>query len=91
MEIIGRLGYNAENDRYGLLIMDLWKIKGFHCGTSLDVWDNESDTWIPTKMAMHYQAPSFPKKRNDGWYLMGTNYSGQQLEGLRVRVKTYEE
>ena len=27
----GRLGYNCENRRYGLLSMDLWIDTGFHC------------------------------------------------------------
>lgn len=40
--IKGILGYNEENDRYGLLVMDLWKVKGFHCGETLEVWDNEN-------------------------------------------------
>ena len=30
--IMGRLGYNSENDRYGLLVSDLWEHDGFHCG-----------------------------------------------------------
>lgn len=28
----GRLGYNSVNDRYGLLVSDLWVHSGFHCG-----------------------------------------------------------
>ncbi len=82
----GIMGYNSSNDRYGLLVSDLWEIDGFHCGDTLEVWDYEQEQWIPTRMEMHYQAPSFPKKRNDGWYLVGTEYSGQALEGLRIRV-----
>ena len=82
----GRMGYNSDNDRYGLLVMDLWEIEGFHCGDTLEVWDSEAEKWIPTRMEMHYQAPSFPKKRNDGWYLIGTPYSGTALEGLKVRI-----
>lgn len=35
--IIGRLGYNSENDRYGLLVSDLWEHEGFHCGDVLEV------------------------------------------------------
>ena len=31
----GRLGYNYENGRYGLLSMDLWIDTGFHCGIAL--------------------------------------------------------
>ena len=82
----GRMGYNSHNDRYGLLISDLWEIEGFHCGDTLEVWDSDKEQWIPTRMEMYYQPPSFPKKRNDGWYLVGTEYSGTSLEGLIVRV-----
>lgn len=83
----GILGYNSQNDRYGLLAMDLCEIEGFHCGDTLDVWDSEKQQWIPTRMEMHcHQAPSFPPKRNDGWYLVGTPYSGAALEGLKVKV-----
>lgn len=84
--IKGILGYNSQNDRYGLLVMDLWEIEGFHCGQTLEVWDSDKEQWIPTRMEMHYyQAPSFPKKRN-GWYLIDTPYSGTALEGLTVRI-----
>ena len=83
--IKGILGYNNQNDRYGLLVMDLWEIEGFHCGQTLEVWDSDKEQWIPTRMEMHYQAPSFPKKR-DGWYLVDTSYSGTALEGLTVRI-----
>lgn len=31
-KVQGRLGYNAENKRYGLLVSDLWENSGFHCG-----------------------------------------------------------
>ena len=30
-KIEGRLGYNSENGRYGLLVSDLWEHTGFHC------------------------------------------------------------
>ncbi len=33
----GRLGYNCENGRYGLLSMDLWIDTGFHCGECMEV------------------------------------------------------
>ena len=84
--ITGILSYNSQNDRYGLLVSDLWEIEGFHCGDTLEVWNSDKEQWIATRMEMHYQAPSFPKKRNDGWYLVGTPFSGQDLEGLTVRV-----
>ena len=86
--MIGILGYNSSNDRYGLLVSDLWEIEGFHCGQTLEVWDGDKEQWISTRMEMHYQpsAFQFPPQRNDGWYLVGTEYSGTDLEGLRVRV-----
>lgn len=52
--IIGRMGYNSQNDRYGLLVMDLWEIEGFHCGDTLEVWNSEKEQWIPTRMEMHW-------------------------------------
>lgn len=83
--MIGVLSYNSSNNRYGLLAMDLWQIEGFRAGQCLDLWDDLSKQWIPTKMLMHYQAPSFPQKRPD-WYLSGTDYRGKSLEGLKVRA-----
>ena len=38
----GRLGYNCENGRYGLLSMDLWIDTGFHCGECMEVLDRKS-------------------------------------------------
>lgn len=76
--ITGILSYNSSNDRYGLLVMDLWEIDGLHCGESLDVWDYEKEQWIQTRMEMHYP---------NEWYLVGTSYSGIDLEGLKVRIR----
>ena len=73
----GILGYNTANDRYGLHVCDLWENEGFHCGDTLEVWDGDREEWIPTRMEMHYP---------NEWYLVGTPFSGQALEGLRVRV-----
>lgn len=82
----GRLGYNTNNDRYGLLVMDLFEIEGFHCGTCLDVWDDATEQWIPTRMEMHFLPQGFPCRKNTVWYLVGTPYEGNALEGLRVRI-----
>lgn len=76
----GIMGFNSKNDRYGLLVMDLWWIDGFHCGDALEVWDSEKEQWIATRIEMQ-------SKRNDGWYLVGTPYSGAALEGLKIRVR----
>lgn len=34
--IEGRLGYNSSNDRYGVLVSDLWEDNGLHCGECLE-------------------------------------------------------
>ena len=48
--ITGRLGYNSANDRYGLLVSDLWEQEGFHCGEVLEVMVD--DKWQKTRMEM---------------------------------------
>lgn len=72
----GTLGYNKQTQRFGLLIMDLWHIPGFHCGQKLEV--RTSDGWIETRMEM-----SHPLQQ---WYLAETGLHGEQLEGLPARV-----
>ena len=44
----GRLGYNSQNDRYGLLVSDLWEHDGFHCGEGLEVMVDGK--WVQTRM-----------------------------------------
>ena len=48
--MVGRLGYNSENGRYGLLVSDLWEDTGFHCGECLEVMVDEK--WVQTRMEM---------------------------------------
>lgn len=48
----GRLGYNRKNDRYGLLVTDLWEIDGFSCGNRLQVEINGE--WVDTHMEMDW-------------------------------------
>jgi len=72
--VIGRLGYNYKNNRYGLLVSDLWKNMGFHCGERLEVLVDEK--WIKTRMEM-----SADRK----WYLVGTPYYGD-LEYVQVKI-----
>lgn len=60
-KIEGRLGYNSENGRYGLLVSDLWEHTGFHCGECLEV--KVDDKWVKTRMEMDID-------RN--WYLVDT-------------------
>lgn len=71
---VGRLGYNCKNDRYGLLISDLWENDGFHCGECLEVLVD--DKWISTRMEMTGRE----------WYLVDTPYKGD-LEYIRARIK----
>jgi hypothetical protein len=75
MWIEGRLGFNSNNQRYGLLVMDLWEDTGFHCGDGLQVLVD--DNWIDTRMEMD-------NARN--WYLVGTEYRGN-LEYVRARIE----
>lgn len=84
--ITGILGYNSQNDRYGILVMDLWEVEGLHCGDCLEVWNSDTEQWISTRIEIHYHAPSFPKSKNNEWYLVGTPYSGTALDGLKARV-----
>lgn len=72
----GRLGYNSQNDRYGLLISDLWEHEGFHCGEPLEVLiDGE---WVQTRMEM---------SSDRQWYLVGTPFKGGDLEYIQARIK----
>lgn len=73
--IQGRLGYNSANDRYGLLVSDLWENDGFHCGEPLEVLVD--DKWVETRMEMSIDRE---------WYLVGTPYCGN-LEYVRARIK----
>ena len=76
--MIGRLGYNPANDRYGFLTGDLWAYDGFHCGESMKV--EIGDEWVDTKMEM---------RSPNTWYLVDTPYAGDQLEGLYVKIKMW--
>ena len=75
----GRLGYNPQNDRYGLLVTDLWENDGFHCGETLEVMVD--DEWVKARMEMAWEPDGTHK-----WYLVGTHYVGN-LEFVRARIK----
>lgn len=75
--IIGRLGYNDKNGRYGLLVSDLWENDGFHCGETLEVLVD--DKWVQTRMEMSWD------ENGSAWYLVGTPYK-DDLEYVRARV-----
>lgn len=76
--IEGRLGYNPDNKRYGIIDGDTWKNKGITCGELLEVIVD--DKWVQTRMEMAWE--------EDGqkWYLVGTPYKGN-LEYIRARQK----
>lgn len=71
----GRLGYNSQNDRYGLLISDLWEREGFHCGETLEVL--VEDDWVQTRIEFSWEQQE--------WYLVGTPYRGN-LEYIQARI-----
>lgn len=73
--IRGRLGYNSQNKRYGLLVSDLWEHEGFHCGEGLEVL--VGDEWVQTRMEMSIDRE---------WYLVDTPYHGD-LEYIQARIK----
>ena len=70
----GRLGYNSNNGRYGILSSDLWIDTGLHCGECLQILMDGK--WVETRMEMDVA-------RN--WYLVGTPYRGD-LEYIRARI-----
>ena len=76
--IQGILGYNHKNDRYGLLVTDLWEIDGFSCGNRLQV--EIAGEWIDTHMEMDWSTGK------GVWYLTGTDFKGAELENKKVRV-----
>lgn len=73
-KIVGYLGYNYKNDRYGILISDLWQVDGLHCGVTLEFYDRDTDTWLVDRIEYY----------ND-WYLVYSGKKGAELEGLKVR------
>lgn len=74
----GRLGYNSDNDRYGLLVADLWEREGFHCGECLEVLVD--GRWVQTRVEMKWT------DKGHFWYLVGTPYY-DDLEYVRVRIR----
>lgn len=84
---IGILAYNGENERFGMLICDLWEVECFHCGDCFEVWDSEEEKWNPVRIEKHFQEPSLIKEDYENWYLVGTKLQGEELEGLRIRIE----
>lgn len=72
----GRLGYNSQNGRYGLLVSDLWEKEGFHCGDSLEI--KIDDRWIHTRMEMNAERK---------WYLVDTALQDTDLKFVKARIR----
>jgi len=70
----GKLGYNYDNKRMGILSFDLWVRgkEGLHCGEMLEVYIK--DEWVADRLELS----------GSEWYLVNTNLKGDQLEGLNV-------
>lgn len=69
-----RLGYNCDNDRYGILDMDLWVDDGLHCGETFEAYINGE--WIAERIEMN------PSRE---WYLVYSKLKGDELEYVKVR------
>lgn len=72
-----RLGYNLENDRYGVLEHDLWVNEGLHCGECIEVYVDGK--WIKDRMEYNHKIKH--------WYLVNSGLFGEELEYLKVKVK----
>lgn len=74
------LGYNRDNNRYGILTADLWENEGLHCGESF--WICIDGDYVHTRIEMN----------TDGqWYLFGTGLSGEDLEGITIYLQNPDE
>lgn len=71
----GRLYYNADTQRYGLLSYGEWYIDGLHCGTPLEVWIDGK--WQPTRV----------EHNGEYWYLVG--FEELVLYDLKARADIY--
>ena len=73
-----RLGYNQDQDRYGILKSVLWIVEGLHCGETIEVFiDGE---WIKDRI-------EYDHKRKQ-WYLVNSGLIGEQLEFLEVKYNS---
>lgn len=72
--VTGRLKYNYDNGRYGLIVSGDWEKQGFHCGDTMEVLIDGD--WIKTRIEMNF---------NQKWYLVGTPFSGN-LDNIAARI-----
>lgn len=73
---MARLGYNEENDRYGILSGDLWVDKGLHCGECIEVRINNE--WIKDRIEYDHKI--------NNWYLVNSKLIGEELEFIEVKI-----
>lgn len=59
----GRLGYNSDNDRYGILVNDLWEDDGLHCGETFGVLIDAE--WVADRIEF-----------DNEWYLVYSKFRG---------------
>lgn len=71
-----KLGYNIENDGYGILENDLWFKDGLHCGDTIEVYVN--DKWVKDRIEYDHKV----KK----WFLVYGGLVGEELEFVKVRL-----
>lgn len=76
MKSIGKISFNYDNNRYGILNnMNLWCNDGLHCGECLEVFVNGK--WVKDRIEMRWNS------ENDEYYLVNTKIT--ELEGLKVK------
>lgn len=72
---MARLGYNYENDRYGILEHDLWVNEGLHCGDCVEILiDGE---WIQDRIEYDHNI--------EKWILAKSGLKGEELEFVKVK------
>lgn len=73
---MSRLGYNPDNNRYGILEHDLWVNEGLHCGNVIEV--KIDGKWIKDRIEYDH--------RINNWYLVKSGLIGEQLEFIKVKI-----
>lgn len=73
--MVGILVYNKTLKKYGILVHDLWAIKGLMHGDGFEVYLDGD--WKEEYIQYDYQ-------KNE-WYLVHSKLRGNQLENIKVR------
>lgn len=76
MKRIGKIEFNYENNRYGIINnMDLWENEGLHCGSSIEVFINGE--WVKDRIEMRRN------NNKDEYYLINSKLT--ELAGIKVK------